>query len=124
MPLSGKYDFKGIKQWGAKGLELALTTTAWGAWLLATPVLRTVLHFSEEFLVNWFANKGLILLNIGAIYVNGKLDEEEFSKALNDGLARVEIPGGRALLTPEEGKAIDEAVKKAGRKFIPYNKSK
>lgn len=65
-----------------------------------------------EHLTNWLANKGLIVLNLGAIYVEGELDQKAFDKAIGDALLKVE-----AGVTPEEGKRLDAEVIKAFRKF-------
>ena len=107
-----KYSFPGIKKWGAKGLTLALASTTWGASLTASffaPVLNVIL----EYLVNWLANKGLIIINIGATFVEGQIDQKKFDSAVEEGLAKVKIGG----LTDEQKKAIDEAVIAAVRKF-------
>jgi hypothetical protein len=119
MGLTGKYDFKGIKEKGAKGILLALSVTTWGTWLIAHS-FSPVLDFLIKTLVNWLANKGLVVLNIGAIYVNGEFDQKAFDKAMGDGIRKVEEAKGK--LTPEQIKAIDDEVIKAADRFIPYTK--
>jgi hypothetical protein len=111
MAFSGKYDFQGIKKWGAAGLKAAF------------PVLGRVPLISDllsEFLANWLANNGLILLNIGAFYVEGELDQKALDKALDAGIKAVEAPG--VVLTAQQMKEIDDAVIKAADKALPYGK--
>lgn len=118
MPLSGKYDFPGIKKAGALGLKIALASTTWGAWFVKGPI-TFVTDPIIEFLVNWMANNGLMIFNLGAILVNGELDQHAFDKSLDDGLKAIEL--GRDKISKEQGKAIDDEVIKAARKFISFN---
>lgn len=120
MPLSGKYDFKGIKKYGAKGLALALSSTPWGAVLVNTWGLKSVVDILLEWGVNWLANKGLVVLNIAAIAVEGEWDQKAFDKDMEEALKKVEAATGR--LTPEQAKAIDDEVLKAFRKFAVFTK--
>lgn len=113
-----KYSFNGIKKWGAKGITLALSSTPWGLTILKFPLI----NFFIETFVNWLASNGLILLNIGDIYINGNLDQKALDKALDEGVARVRLAQG--TLTPEEIEEIDNAVIDAANKALPYNKSK
>lgn len=115
MGLTGKYDFKGIKKFGAKGILLALdglpyvgAALRWG--------LRKPAEILVEGLVNWLANQGLIVLNVGAIAVKGEWDQKAFDSALEKGLAEAELNKGK--LTPAQAKAIDDAVIEAARDFI------
>ena len=110
--LGNKYDFKGIKKVGARALILALSSTGWGQWLLARgfegPLINAV-----EVLVNWLANRGLMVLNIGAIFVEGEFDQKAFDKAMESALEKMKL----GQLTEQEMKAIDEEVIKAFRRF-------
>ncbi len=117
MGLTGKYNFAGIKKWGAKGLTLALASTTWGSWLVTFPVVRKLTDFFLEQLVNWLANKGLIVLNIGAIYFEGEFDQKGFDQALDDGLKKM----SSGNLTPEQMKEIDENVRAAARRFMRFS---
>jgi hypothetical protein len=121
LPVSGKYDFEGIKKTGARGLEILLASTTWGIWLLQWG-FKPVTDFVLQFIVNWLANNGLMVLNIGAIYIEGKFDQRAFDNAMNDGIKQVENAKGK--LTPEQIKAIDDEVRNAARKFIPYVRPK
>lgn len=112
MALSGKYDFKGIKKFGATGLKVLFASTPYLAWILkGGPLTDAVLDFAANFL----ANRGLVIFNLGAIYVNGELDQSAFDKAMDDSIRKAEVPG----LTDAQKKAIDDEVIKAFRKFAP-----
>ena len=119
MPLSGKYDFKGIKKFGAKGLLLALETVPVVGKLLKWG-LRAPLEILLEWCVNWLANKGLVVLNIAAIAVEGEWDQKQFDDAMERAFKQIEAGGGK--LTPEQIKAIDDEVIKAARRFIVITK--
>lgn len=117
MGLTGKYDFSGIKKAGIVAIEAALASTSWGASLIGGPFRA----FEEALLgavINWLANKGLIVLNLGAIVINGEVDQTLFDMALDEGLKKVEQ--GRDLLSDAEGRAIDDDVIQAARRFIPF----
>ena len=116
MGLSGKYNFQGIKTKGAAGLKLALSSSPYTAWLAKIPALSDLLL---EFVTNWLANKGLIVLNVGYFYVDGKIDQAALDRAIDSGIARVAAGG----LTPEQMKEIDDAVINAANKALPYGKA-
>lgn len=121
MGITGKYNFPGIQKAGVAAIKAALATTGWGIALLANPFFRffqPVEDMVVDWAINFLANQGLIVLNLGAIYVNGEIDQTLFDKALDDGLKRIEI--GRDKLTAEQGKAIDDDVIKAARRFIDF----
>lgn len=115
MGVTGKYDFKGIKKLGAAGLRSAIFKTPWLAWTLK---FGSLLDLALELLSNWLANKGLVLLNVGAIVVKGEWDQKTFDKALDKAFSEIELKGGRDKLTPEEIKAIDDDVIRKARPFI------
>lgn len=118
MPLSGRYDFKGLKKYGAQGLIIALGTTAWGAAILKVPILGTLLRGCSEFFANWLANKGLMVLNLGAIFVSGEFDQKSFDAAMDKALSEVSQSGGK--LTDEQKKRIDDEVIAAFRRFARF----
>lgn len=120
MSITGKYDFKGIKKYGAQGIQLALSTTAWGAVLIKIPVVGTMINLALELVVNWLANKGLMVLNIAAIAVEGKFDQMSFDSAMDKALSQVEMTG--RILTPAQKKAIDDEVIKSFRNFAVFTK--
>jgi hypothetical protein len=121
MGITGKYNFVGIKKQGAIGLRLALLSSPSTAWLLKFGSLSEVLLQATA---NWFANKGLIVLNIGAIYVNGEIDQALLDRAIDSGIKAVENAGGSQNLTPEQIKEIDDAVIAAADKALVYGKPK
>ena len=118
MGLSGKYNFKGIKQHGAGGLKLALASNPSLAWINKMPLAGTLL----EFFVNWMANNGLMVMNLGAIIVDGVIDQKLLDRSIEEGLKKVENPN--ITLTEQQMKDIDDAVIKAADNAFPYVKSK
>lgn len=115
MPISGKYDFQGIKKLGAAGLRGAMATSPYTAWALKGGRLTDLIL---EFLTNWLANKGLLVLNLGAISVSGEVDQRNFDAAMDAAISEISRRGGRDALTPAQKKAIDDEVIRAARKFI------
>jgi len=117
--MAQRYDFEGIKKFGLRGINLALATTSWGAWAVKS-AFAPLLNFLIKELINWLANRGLVILNIGAIYVKGQFDQAAFDKAIDAAIKAVESSKGK--LTPEQIKAIDDEVIKAADRFLPYGK--
>lgn len=115
MPLSGKYDFKGIKKQGASGIKLALASNPGTAAFAKIPLIGSLLEFG----VNWLANNGLIVINIGAIVVDGEVDQNLLDRNMEAGLKRVE---SGEVLTPEKIKEIDDEVIKSADRFLPYTR--
>lgn len=120
MGITGKYDFKGIQKAGRLGIRALLSSTTWGASLLASPFNKP-LNVVIDWLVNYLANRGLVILNLGAIYVNGELDQKAFDKALDDGLKKV---NNSPNLSQEQRDAIDEEVRNAARRFFKFRTAK
>lgn len=117
MGISGKYDFKGIKKTGRLGFKAALGSNPSTAWVLKGGAFTdAVLDFAS----NWLANKGLIVLNVGAFYVGGEFDQGALDKAIDNGIKAVENPDKK--LTPQQMKEIDDAVIKAADKALPYSR--
>ncbi len=114
---AGKYDFPGIRKAGAVALRVVLASTSWGAWLIASPFKRLI-DLASEWAVEWLTNRGLIIINLGAIYVNGEFDQAKFDKAIEDGIAKAKVPG----LSEAQKKAIDDEVIKAMRPFARITK--
>lgn len=115
MGITGRYNFPGIQKAASVGINLLLAATTWGAWLIASPFMPAV-KIVEDFVVNWLANHGLIVLNIGVNIVDGVLDQAAMDKALDAGIKRV--MQGRDKITPAEGKAIDEKVRESFDKDV------
>lgn len=110
MPISGRYDFKGIQKAAGRLIDGLLAGTGWGAAILASP-FKPLVDWVKDFIVNYLANRGLIILNVGVNIIDGHLDQKALDAALDDGLRRV--MQGRDTITPEEGKKIDDRVRKA-----------
>lgn len=110
MGITGRYDFTGIQKAMRAAISALIAGTAWGAWLLASPFMPAV-NAVEDWATNWLANHGLIILNIGANIVDGKIDQAALDKALDAGIRRV--MQGRDKISPAEGKAIDDEVRQA-----------
>lgn len=113
MGLTGKYDFPGFQKLGRSGASALFNSTPWLAWI-PSGLRNALVNVVAEIL----ANKGLVILNGAAYVVGGKIDSDKLASALNDGIAAVDRGG----LTPEQGKAIDDAVIKAADKAIPYGR--
>lgn len=109
MGLSGRYDFKGIQKAAGFFIDTIVAGTGWGAWILASP-FKPVFVYIRDFAINWLANRGLILLNVGVHIVDGVLDQKAFDAAIDEGLKKV--MQGRDKITPKEGQAIDDKVRK------------
>lgn len=113
MGVTGKYDFQGLKKLNALGLRALFSSTPWLAWLNKMPALLDMLG-------NWAANKSLVLMNLGAISVNGEIDQKIFDRAIDEAWKQVEQKG-RSNISPEEGMKIDEKVREAARRNIALN---
>lgn len=111
MGLTGKYNFPGIAKANAAGLRALLRLSPWTAWLAGVPALWDLVG-------NWFANRGLVVLNVGASYVEGELDQKGMDKAMDKALEEITLGGGEDRLSPQRIKEIDDAVIKAARKFV------
>ncbi len=109
---TGKYNFPGIRKAGAQALNLVLAGTGWGAWLLASP-FKPLLEVTEEFLVEWLTNRGLLIIDVTASYVNGQIDQARFDQAFQAAIDRAKTPG----LTAAQRKVIDDQVIVAFRRF-------
>ena len=114
--MSGKYDFPNIKKAGTVALRAVLASTSWGLSLIKSP-FNPLIDLILGQLVEFLADKGLIIINIGVIYVDGHIDQKKFDEAFNIALEKVKIPN----LTPQEQEAIDEKVKNAFRDFARLN---
>jgi hypothetical protein len=116
MGLSGKYDFRGIKKVGAAGLRRALALSPYTSWTLMGGAFTDLIL---EFLSNWLANNGLLVLNLGAIIVDGHVDFKQLDAAWDKAFEEITAGGGTGKLTAAQKKAIDDEVIKAARKALP-----
>lgn len=117
MGLTGKYNFPGMRKAGAFAFQAALASTVWGAKILASP-FKPAFEKILELISEWMANKGLIVINVGAFIIEGEVDQRAFDKAFDQALEKVKVPG----LSVEEMKAIDYEVIKAFRNFARVSK--
>lgn len=116
--LSGKYDFVGIKKTGAALVRGALAADPKLAWLLK---LGTLLDLLIEFVLNWMANRGLLVFNVGFEVIDGVVDQKQLDAQLRLAYEEIRVKGGREKLTKAQKKAIDDQVIKAARKFVVIN---
>ena len=110
MGITGRYSFPGLQKAAGVAIDALIAGTGWGAWLLASPFMPIVSFFRDA-LVNFLANRGLIILNIGVNIVGGVIDQKALDSALDDGIKRV--MQGRDKITSAEGLKIDNAVREA-----------
>jgi hypothetical protein len=120
MGLAGRYDFPGIKKAASAGINTLLAATSWGAWLLASP-FRPALNILEGLAVTWLTNRGLIVFNVGAVLVNGKVNQVKLDNALDSAFDKLKV--GRDKITPAEGAKIDADTDAAFDQFadVPVN---
>lgn len=109
---TGKYDFPGIRKAGAAALKAVILSTGWGATIIASP-FAPLLNQILEYLSEYLANKGLLIINLGAIYVDGEFDQSHFDHAMSEAIEKAKVPG----LSEQKKKEIDDAVIKAFRNF-------
>jgi len=114
--MTGKYNFPGIKKAGTAAVEAVLAGTGWGAAILGSP-FSPVFKMIIGYFVEWAANKGLVIVNLAAIVVNGEIDQSRFDKAFDEALEKVKVPG----LSEKEKEQIDAKVREAFRKFARLN---
>lgn len=93
-------------------MGVLLAGTSWGAWLLASP-FKSIFEGLAGFLIEWLTNKGLIIINLGAIIIDGKIDQSTFDKAMDEAIIKAKIPG----LTDKQKESIDAQVIAAFRNF-------
>ncbi len=110
MGITGRYDFKGIQRAARVAIDAILAGTSWGAWILASP-FKPVIGAAEDLITNYLANQGLIILNIGAVIIDGAVDQAKLDAALSAGILKVRQ--GRDKITPTEGAKIDADVVQA-----------
>lgn len=110
MGITGRYNFPGIQKAAGLLIDGLLAATVWGAWLIKSP-FKPAVNLIRDMIVNYLANKGIIVINIGMNIVDGAIDQKALDKALDEGIRRV--MQGRDKITPQEGKAIDDKVRKA-----------
>lgn len=116
--MPGKYDLPGIKRKGAAAIRAALLQFGFFAKVFSGPFGKTA-GVVLEFVMEYLANRGIVILNLGVIKIDEKIDPMLLMRALEAGLLAADKPG----LTEAEGKALDDQVKKAFRRAVRYNRS-
>lgn len=114
MGLTGRYDFKGIQKAARLIINGVISGTGWGAALLAGPFKPLVIMF-ENAMTNWLTNRGLIIINIGAVLVNGVVNQVKLDNALDSAFEKLKV--GRDKITPQAGAKIDEETDAAFDQF-------
>ncbi len=109
MGITGRYNFPGIQKAARLVIDGLVAGTGWGAAIIASP-FKPVLDYVEDLIVNYLANRGIIILNVGVNIVDGVLDQKAMDQALDDGIRKV--MQGRDKITPKDGAAIDDKVRK------------
>lgn len=104
--MTQKHDFKGIKKVGATVLLGVIASSPFS--FLATGFLGRVTTFFLEKIVNVLANKGLIILNVGAMHFKTEAEAKAYVAGMELALKKVSESEGR--LTPEQVKEIDDEV--------------
>lgn len=111
MGITGRYNFPGMQKAANFAINTALAATSWGSWLLASKIFAPAFNVALGLIDNWLLNHGLIIINIEANIIDGKIDQKALDNAMDSGIKRV--MQGRDKITPAEGKAIDDEVRKA-----------
>lgn len=114
MGLTGRYDFKGIQKATGALIDALIAGTGWGAWILASP-FRPIIAAIRDLVVNFLVNRGLIVIDVAAVLVNGKINESKLTDALNSAFEKLKV--GRDKITPEEGAKIDAETTEAFDQF-------
>jgi len=110
MGITGRYDFPGFQKAAKIAIDALLVGTTWGAWIVTSP-FKIVIGPIEDLIVNFLVNRGLIILNVGAVIVDGSVDQAKLDAAVDAGIKKV--MQGRDKITPAEGKKIDDEVRAA-----------
>lgn len=105
---------KPFKKYFSTGLIVAkLTAGLTGGW-------GWIIGLVAPYVINYLAREAIYVINVVGTTVQTNMEEKDWVKIAGEGWAAVENPN----LTPEEGKAIDEKVKKAFDKFTVFTKVK
>lgn len=83
---------------------------------MTTGFFGKITFFFLEKLMNFLANNGLILLNIGVDHLQTAIEKDNFDEAIEEALKVVRNTKGK--ITKERAHEIDQPVIDAFRKFI------
>ncbi len=114
MGLTGRYDFKGIQKAVRRTFEVLLASSSWGVWLLASP-FKPAIDALENLCINWLVNRGLIIIDIGLVMVDGAINQSKLDNALDNAFEKLKV--GRDKITPAEGAKIDAETTEAFDQF-------
>lgn len=120
MGLTGRYNFPGIQKAVRAAITVLAASTTWGAWLIASP-FQPVIAALEDLAINWLVNRGLIIIDVGAVMIEGKINQEKLDSALDAAFTRLQV--GRDKISPEEGAKIDAETTQAFDQFADVNAS-
>lgn len=73
----------------------------------------------EGLLINYLTNRGLIVIDVAAVLINGKIDEARLTSALNSAFEKLKV--GHDKITPAEGAKIDAETDAAFDEFADVN---
>lgn len=118
MGITGRYDFQGIQKAARFAIDAALATTGWGAAIIASP-FKPVFDYIEGLAVNWLTNRGLIVIDVGAVLIDGKINQTKLDNALDSAFEKMKV--GRDKITPAEGAKIDAETDAAFDQFADVN---
>lgn len=120
MGLTGRYNFPGIQKAVRKAVDVLIAGTTWGAWIIASP-FKPAIDAVEDLLINYLTNRGLIVINVGDVMVEGKINQIKLDNALDSAFEKLKV--GRDKITPEEGAKIDAETDAAFDQFADVNAS-
>ncbi len=101
-------------------VDLLAVSTGWGAWLIASP-FKPAIDAIEDLLINWLINRGLIIIDIGLVLVDGKISQSKLDAALDSAFEKLKV--GRDKISPEEGAKIDADTTQAFDEFADVHAS-
>ncbi len=111
-----KHKFKGIGKAGALLMFAGLAASPFA--VITNGIAGKITFWLLEQLSMWMADKGLIILNIGAAKINTLSEQQDFDGSFEQ--AFKEIHENNDRLTDEQKKAIDDKVISAFRKFATF----
>lgn len=117
--IADKHKFEGIGKAGATGAFLWLSTSQ--PWL-TSGLLGKIVYWSLTKMFSGAASTGLVLANVGVEAILTHVQEDDFNQAFDEAFKIINAKG--PTLPPEEGKAIDDKVKAALRKFADMSRNK
>lgn len=118
MGITGRYNFPGIQKAVRAAFTALAAGTTWGAWLIASPFAPAITAI-ENALINYLVNRGLIIIDIGAVMVNGVVKQDLLDNAIDAAITKLKV--GRDKITPAQGAQIDADTTAAFDNFADVN---